>query len=147
MSEKTKAELLEEAREKEIEGRSSMNKDELAAAVEDADGGDGSVSEGGDEVRDAVDLLTPTGESVDNESTADERLEEIEEDAPETAKLAAVTMDSHGPLILQDPSERIMTGAVSEEHAKEQEKLLKNKPEDHVGDVTEAGFDSEGNPA
>ncbi len=141
---KTKAELLEEAREKEIEGRSSMNKDELAAALDE---GDGSVSEGGTEVRDAQDLLTPTGQSVDGESTADERLDEIEEDAPESAKLAAVTMDSHGPLILQDPSERIMTGAVNEEQAKEQEKLLKNKPEDWVGDVSEAGFDSDGNPA
>lgn len=32
----TKAELLEEARELEIDGRSSMKKDELAAAIEDA---------------------------------------------------------------------------------------------------------------
>ena len=117
--EKSKAELLEEARARDIEGRSSMNKDELAEALS----------------------------SDEQESSADERLAEVEEDAPETAKLAAVTMDKHGPLILQDPSERIMTGAVSEEQAKEQEKLLKNKPEDWVGDVSEAGFDEDGNPA
>lgn len=173
LEQKTKEELLEEARERDLEGRSSMNKEELVDALANDSSsdssGDGSVSEGGDEVRDAQDLLTPTGpdrghlqseaeaklsagnptpgeESEDGGSQgADERKAAIEEDNPESAELAAEEMDFSGPLHLQAPEERIMTGAVSEEQAKEQEELLKNKPDDYVGNVTEAGFDSDGN--
>lgn len=93
MSDKTKAELLDEAKDLDVEGRSSMKKDELAEAVEEAK--------------------------------------------------AADPADKYK----QAASERIMTGATSEEEAKEQEALLKNKPEDYVGDVSEAGFDEDGNPA
>ena len=95
--EKTKAELLDEAKDLDVEGRSSMKKDELAEAVEEA-----------------------------------------KAEAEPYVKT---------PLVKQAPSERIMTGATSEEEAKKQEALLKNKPEDYVGDVSEAGFDEDGNPA
>lgn len=151
LEQKTKEDLLELARERDLEGRSGMNKEELVDALSSSDSssdaeGDGSVSEGGDEVRDAEDLLTPTGESADGGSQgAEERKAELEELTPEAAELAAEEMDFAGPLHLQSPEERIMTGAVSEEQAKEQEKLLANKPDDYVGDVTEAGFDEDGN--
>lgn len=173
LEQKTKEELLEEARERDLEGRSSMNKEELVDALasdsSSDSSGDGSISEDGDEVRDAKDLLTPTGpyrgdkqseaeaklsagnptpgdESEDGGSQgADERKSAIEEDNPESAELAADEMDFSGPLHLQAPEERIMTGAVSEEQAKEQEDVLSNKPDDYVGNVTEAGFDDDGN--
>lgn len=172
LEQKNKDELLEHARERELEGRSSMNKEELVNALADdgsSDSNDGSVSEGGSEVRDAEDLLTPTGpyrgdqqseaeatlsagnpvpgeESEDGGSQgAEERMDALEEKTPVAADLAAEEMDFAGPLHLQSPEERIMTGAVSEEQAEEQKKLLENKPDDHVGNVTEAGFDEDGN--
>lgn len=170
LEQKTKEELLEEARERDLEGRSSMNKDELVDALaSDSGSSDGEkVSEGGDEVQDAEDLLTPTGPyrgHLQNEAEAalsagnpvpgeddrpvnpdaDERMQDLEEKTPEAAKLAAEELDYAGPLHLQSPEERIMTGAVSEEQAEEQKKLLANMPEGYVGEVTEAGFDEDGN--
>jgi len=154
LEQKTKEELLELARERDLEGRSGMNKEELVDTLSSSDSssdaeGDGSVSEGGDEVRDAEDLLTPTGESEDGESEGVEERQNAAsqyypESAPKEGSLA-YAMDAAGPLHIQSPEERIMTGAVSEEQAKEQEKLLANKPDDYVGDVTEAGFDEDGN--
>lgn len=146
LQDKTKDELLDLAREQDLAGRSSLNKDELVEALA-SDSGDGSVSEGGTEVRDPQDLLTSTGDGAsDGESEgADERLQEVEDVAPVEADLAATELDFQGPLHLQAPEERIMTGAVNGEQAKEQEELLANRPEGFVGDVTEAGFDADGN--
>lgn len=151
----TKEELLEKAKELEIEGRSSMNKEELEKAVSEAESSssepqvdeeaaeaaaanetgfssDGKDSEASDpQNEEVVEELSPEGQ---------EALEEMGADS-ESAELADLAADASGPLHLQAPSERIMTGAVNEEHAKEQEEALASKPEDFVGDVTEAGFD------
>jgi len=102
-------------------------KEELEAAVAQAEGSSEDAKEG----------LSPEGQ---------EALAEMGEDS-EAAKLADIEADSHGPLHLESPSERIMTGAVNEEHAKEQEEKLENMPEDYSGDVSEAGFDADGTPA
>lgn len=153
----TKEELLEKAKELDIEGRSSMNKEELEKAVANADsssdgsqtaeksgsdssafGAGGKDSEASDpKNEDVKEGLSPSGEDA---------LEEMGEDS-EAAAEADIALDASGPLHLESPSEREMTGAVSEEHAKEQEELLKNKPEDYVGSVSEAGFDEDGKPA
>jgi len=147
LEDKNKEELLEIAREQDLEGRSSMNKADLVEAL--GNQGDGSVSEGGTEVRDAEDLLTPTGPGTENDQAesegAQERLDTVKEVSPVAADLVAEELDFQGPLHIQDPRERVMTGAVSEEQAKEQEELLANKPDDFIGDTTEAGFDTEGN--
>lgn len=116
---KTKEELVELARERDLEGRSGLNKEELVDAL--ADGDEKSTSQG-----------------------ADERKAELEEKTPEAAELAAEEMDLQGPLHLQSPEERIMTGAVSEDQAKEQEQLLADKPDNHVGEVTDAGYNTKG---
>lgn len=126
--EKNKSELMELAQERELEGRSGMSKEELAEALADDSSSDRTVSE------------------EEEAAVADEKLAEIEEQAgSEHAELAADEMDAPGPLHLESPSQRVMTGAVNEEQAKEQEELLKNKPEDWTGDTTEAGFDAKGN--
>lgn len=139
----TKEELLERAKELEVEGRSSMNKEELEKAVakaersskkEEATTGADSPASDPDEV---ADDLSPSGQDA---------LEEMGEDS-EAAELADLALDASGPLHLESPSRRIMTGAVNEEHAKEQEKALAGMPEDFVGNVSEAGFNSDGTPA
>jgi hypothetical protein len=84
----------------------------------------------------ASDLDNP--EVVENLSP--EGQEAAEELGPEAKKEADAALDASGPLHLQSPDERIATGAVSEEHAKEQEKIQKDVPEDYTGDVTESGL-------
>lgn len=138
----TKEELLEKAKELELEGRSTMSKDELEKAVGEAEGSStvssGKDSEASDPKNEEVqEALSPSGQDA---------LAEMGEDS-EAAKEADIALDASGPLHLEAPHEREMTGAVSEEHAKEQEELLKNKPEDYVGSISEAGFDSDGKPA
>jgi hypothetical protein len=64
-----------------------------------------------------------------------EAAEKLDDEALEEADLA---LDASGPLHLQDPAEREMTGAVSEEQAKEQEATLAGV-EDLHGSVSEAG--------
>ena len=204
---KSKADLEEMARERELKGRSGMSKEELAEALAD-DGGSSDEEGGAVERGDAVAVNEEMAEhleqreearvdraerlsrmhEVDEEEQAERQRELIEEhDAPEVDveaeraethhspasdpevvkdalidsdrealdemgedSVAAMESDlalaASGPLTLDKPSERVMTGAVSPGHAEEQEELLKNKPEDYVGDVTEAGFDEEGQP-
>jgi hypothetical protein len=55
--EPTKEELYTRATELEVEGRSGMNKDELAAAVEDAEGSQGGI---------AADVSTPVVDEGDS---------------------------------------------------------------------------------
>jgi hypothetical protein len=66
--------------------------------------------------------------------------EAAEELGPEAKELADAALDASGPLHLQSPDERVATGAVNEEHAKEQEEAQKNVPDDYTGDVTESGL-------
>lgn len=84
----------------------------------------GFASEGSDAGNeDVVAEVSPEGQ---------EALAEMED---AQASLADVAGDASGPLHLEKPSERIMAGAVSEEEAKEQEKLIGDLPEDHVGNI------------
>lgn len=124
----TKEELRTKLDELGVEQPSAdAKKEELEEAVASAEGSSDAEKED----------LSPSGQ---------EALEEMGEDS-EAAKEADLALDASGPLHLESPSVREMTGAVSEEHAKEQEELLKDKPEDYVGSVSEAGFDEDGNPA
>lgn len=180
--EKNKDELVELARERELEGRSSMSKEELAEALADDSSSEGDSSEDA-ELREAVtefeenfdaeeqveeqyaDSATqPSDPSVEasaahhsaasqaenpgvQEGLSDsgkEALEEVGEDSV-YAEESDLALDASGPLHFESPSQRVMTGAVNEAHAKEQEELLKNMPEDWTGDTTEAGFDKDGN--
>jgi hypothetical protein len=124
----TKEELLERARELEVEGRSGMGKDELAKAVRKAEK--------------AAKTETDVVPSEESEELEQERLDTVEEEAgPETRELVAEELDTAGPLLVQPPSERIMTGAVTEDQAEEQEEILSDKPEGvHPAFVTEAGY-------
>lgn len=140
--EKNKDELVELARERELEGRSGMSKEELAEALAD----DSSSDVKADDEFDAEDEANDENNPDVVENLSPEGQEALEEMEPEQAEEAALALDASGPLHLESPSQRMMTGAVSEDHAKEQEELLKDKPEDFVGNVTEAGFDDEGNP-
>jgi hypothetical protein len=179
---KTKEELLEEARERDLKGRSSMDKDELVRALEEDDSNDPPTSdesssestdsgastehqEGNASVEGEAPAASNEGEGEGEPRGADSDVEHygfmseasdennpdvVEELSPEEqealdemgeqqAKFADLALAASGPNILQSPSERIMTGAVSEEHAKELSGLLKDLPEDHVGHVTESG--------
>lgn len=148
----TKEELVEKAKEAELSGYSTKNKDELAEALANLDNEGGAqtlqddgtpqaeaksagyLSEGSDEDNpEVVSNLSPEGQ---------EALADMGDEAAEKADLA---LDASGPLHLENPADRVMTGAVSEDHAKEQEKALEGKPEDWTGDTTEAGFDDDGN--
>jgi hypothetical protein len=71
-------------------------------------------------------------------------LEQVGEDSAYATE-SDLALDASGPLHFENPASRVMTGAVNEAHAKEQEKALKDKPDDWVGDVTESGFDKDGN--
>lgn len=194
----TNQELLELARERDIKGRSSMNHDELAKALEKSDREGGSDSradqidaahEGGRGLaqtegvdaatreknqeqrkdregltdpkygQDAEDLEGKPGVlAPEEEATADhhrpesdpknpavqealspegkEALEEYGEDS-EALQESDLALDAVGPLHLEKPSERVMTGAVNEDHAKEQEKELKKLPKEYHGQVPE----------
>lgn len=136
----TKEELLERARELEVEGRSSMSKEELEKAVANAERSSGDEVADGSErgfEREGSDLddpevkaeLSPSGQE------AAEKLDDA------SADLANAAMDASGPLHLQSPEDRIMTGAVNEEQAEEQRKLLEENmgDEGHAGHFTEAG--------
>lgn len=135
----TKEELLEQAKDLDVAGRSSMSKEELEKAVADAQGSfEGKDSAASDPHNPEVqEGLSPSGQ---------EALDELGVDS-EAAAQADLALDASGPLHLESPSDREMTGAVSEEHAKEQEAALEGKPEDFTGRVTEAGFNEDGTPA
>lgn len=133
--EKTVAELKDEAKSRDLSGYSSLNRDELVKFLSDNDAeGDGSPTLGADsEASDANDPnvtenLSPEGQ---------EALAELGEVEADQADLA---LDASGPLHLEKPSERILAGAASPEEAKEQEELIGELPEDHVGNIRGDGF-------
>lgn len=157
-ADKTKAELLEEAQKRNLEGRSSLDKDGLVAALEadDAKSADDSESDG--EVTDAVDLLTPSNAAEDgSEAVADgdevtedgelvgptvtdedqENFDKVGEVGDEYQDLVDTRLATHGPLTIENPENRIMTGAVNEEQAKEQEAIFAELPDGFVGDLPE----------
>lgn len=138
-----KEELLEEARNREgLSGYSDKNKDELAAMLEEHDAGsgeetaDGSAPEYEGEASDLDNAGVREGLSPSGNEAADKLSDENKD-------LANAALDASGPLHLQAPEERVMTGAVNEDQAKEQEELLA----DRVGEEGHAGnFDEAGNP-
>lgn len=139
----TVEELRDKAKELDIEGRSTMNKDELEKAVADAEGSsgdqvaDGSAPANESEASDLDNPLVREGLSSQGQEAADE-MDAKGLDASKDEADAA--LDASGPLHLEAPSDRIMTGAVSEEQAKEQRKVLKDaSDDDHTGNYTEAG--------
>lgn len=118
-----------------VDAKSEGSQDKATEDAPDAAKTTGYASEGSDASdQDVVDELSPSGK------------EALDELGNESAAKADLALDASGPLHLQSPAERIMTGAVSEEQAKEQEKATKSRPDEYVGDVTEAGFAKDGTP-
>lgn len=116
MTELKGQELKDRAAELDIEGRSGMSADELrdAVAAKEAEMAEGDLS-----------------------SEGQEALAEMD---PVEAELAEVELDAEGPLHLESPSERIMTGAVNEEHAELQEERSPiSEDEPYAGNLSEAG--------
>lgn len=200
-SERSKEDLLEIARERDLPGRSSMNKDELAEALAKDDeekgtddtlasqveggqnekGGRGAAqTEGSDFAsrqqepknpdlfneeygQDAEDLEGKVGAPEDEaqrahhspasdphnpavqEELSPEGQEALEEYGEDSAALeeADLALDASGPLHLEKPSERFMTGAVNEDHAKELEEVYSRVPENYVGDLPEKPTDEQ----
>jgi hypothetical protein len=202
----TKEELLERAKELDIDGRSTMNKEELEQAVAAAENSSDSAAdqmepqhEGGrgvaqtedqdlgsrlsaervkdeervqqtaefEESHDEVAEVENAAKGDDNQPDAEfevatashhsaasdaenpavqenlspegqETLEEVGTDSAYATE-SDLALDASGPLHFESPDKRIMTGAVNEDHAKEQEEILKDLPKDYVGDVTESG--------
>lgn len=128
MSEKLTGEALQDrARELDIEGRSGMSADELRAAIAEAEGAEESdASE--DEVLSNEESAELSGEGA----VAAEELSEAD------LELAEPEMDFAGPLHLQSPSERVETGAMSEEQAEEQAARGEERG-DTVGETLESG--------
>lgn len=176
----TKEELLERAKELDVEGRSSMNKEELEKAVAQAESSSqadtvadpnqglrdqyAAYVEDRDPEADAEALNDESDTQVDPETYAEkhseasdpdnpvvqqglsesgsENLDKVEEAYGEDSAYvqeSELALDASGPLLFQDPAKREMTGAVNEAHAKEQEELLKDLPDDHVGPLNELG--------
>jgi hypothetical protein len=123
-----KKEELEEAVAK-AEGSSSENAAaEPEGYPETTAASSGHESEASDESNPEVtEELSPQGK---------EALDEMPEASAEEADLA---LDASGPLHLQAPSDRIMTGAVSDEQAEAFAEAFKDVPEGHTGDVAEDG--------
>lgn len=145
--EKTKDELVEEAKSRELSGYSTLNKADLVALLEEDDAkGESSDEESAEEADDSSESpLGADSEASDEENPevvenlSEEGQEALEEMGDEQAAEADLALDASGPLHLQKPSERLMGGAVSEEHAQEQEELVGDVDEDYVGDFSEAG--------
>lgn len=160
----TVEELRERAKELDIEGRSSMNKDELEKAVANAEGSSNSDAGQQEQARaesevEAQNEGAATKKDVEAEASATHHSEASDLDNPEVVsdlspagqeaasqmgdvakEEADAALDASGPLHLQSPEHRVMTGAVNEAHAKEQAEIAKDVPEDYVGDLTEAGL-------
>lgn len=161
-SERSKEELLELARERDVKGRSSMDKDELVQALEEYDQLESADSSGDEEYGQSAEDLEGKVEAPEEEAQAlhhseasdpanpevkeglseegKESLEKVGEDS-EYAQESDLALDASGPLIFEDPTRRPITGAVNEEHAKEQEEQLKKLPEGFVGDAPEVVTD------
>jgi hypothetical protein len=145
-SDKTKDELLEEARERDLKGRSGMSRDELQAALEadDAAPAEDADDDGAADEAEEVDGTKPeTQVGHDSEASDPENPDVVENLSPEgqealaemtdeQAEQADLALDASGPLHLESPSERLMAGATSEEEAKEQEELLSGLEEDEL---------------
>jgi len=145
-NEKTVEELKDEAKSRDLHGYSNKNKDELVALLEESDQGDGSSeSDSAAETRDedGEPTLGHDSEASDAQNPdvvselspeGQEALEEMGDDSV-AAEEADLALDASGPLHLEKPSERLMAGAVNEDEAKEQEKLVGELSEDHVGNI------------
>jgi hypothetical protein len=153
--EKNLDDLKEMAKEADLKGRSSMGKEELAEALADGGSSDEAEVEAEAKADDGEDHDAPLGHDSAASDASDQDVvdelspsgkEAFEEMGDVAAHEADLALDASGPLHLQSPHDRIMTGAVSEEHAKEQEEALADRPEDgaYAGEVTEAGFSEDG---
>jgi hypothetical protein len=136
--EKNKDELLELAKERELEGRSGMNKDELAEAL-----ADDSSSEETEEDEALADKMEPEHEGGRGQ------LQEEDEDFASRLNEGRSADDVHKSQLeleeeagedlerfKQPEEERIMTGSVPDD---DRTAASEDAPEDHVGNITEAG--------
>lgn len=161
-NERSVEDLKAEASERELEGRSKLTKKEdLVAALEADDASKGDESEDGasaseeqEELREELDEYVEER----NEEEGDDRptigfesdasdpdnpvVDRAMEDKPEyedlseeDKELADLALDASGPLNVESPYGRIMTGAVSEEDAAEQEKEVGKLPEEYPKDL------------
>lgn len=200
--ERSLEELQDIARERDLKGRSGLNKKDLAEALQKDDeekgvadnaadnvkdgkneeGGRGVAQESGQDVASRLHDSGPSEEAVKEYQEsyapkkqkeyqkAQEKGEEVstvgyqsESSDPENPvveealedkeayqdlsdhdkELADLALDASGPLNLQSPYERIMTGAVDEEQAKEQEEVRSKLPKEFVGNLTEQVSDED----
>jgi len=113
----TNAELRKLAEERGLEPASNLNKAQLLELLSEYDNREAAVAE---------------LEGTDAEAAA--------EMTDEQKDLANLDLAAHGPVGLESPSERVMTGAVTEEQAEEQLEATEDlEPEEKVGDLTETG--------
>lgn len=125
----TVEELRKEASDRNLEGRSGLNKEELVAALEESDADPAYDPASDPQDPEVVANLSPEGQQA---------LEELGPDSV-AAEETELALDASGPLHLQSPSERVQAGAVNEEHAKEIEERVGKVPDDFVGNILEDG--------
>lgn len=167
-NEKSVEDLKALASERELEGRSKLTKKEdLVAALEESDSEElRGPADAGDSPEDVEHEVPAAAQGEEREQAAEEHAavshhtEASDPDNPEVvanlspegqealselgadseaAKEADLALDASGPLHLQSPSERVMTGALTEAHAEEQKELVGDVPEDYVGHILEDG--------
>lgn len=130
-NELSKEELLELARERDIQGRSNLDKEGLVKAHEefDASSEDAELEEFSDEEEAELE------ESLEGEDA--EAFDQAGEVGEATQDAVDLSLAASGPFVLERPENRIVTGAVNEEQAAEQEAQRAKLGDDFVGDFPE----------
>jgi hypothetical protein len=152
-NELNKEELLELARERDIAGRSGLDKEGLVKAHEEYDAQVVDEQSAPDEVGESVDSDEVPAELDAPEEVASpaeaaelvnglegeslEAYDELGEVGSATQDAADLSLDAQGPFHLERPENRVVTGAINAEQAAEQEAQRAKLPEGFTGDFPE----------